>query len=160
MRLTFKAFVQNLSSSKNFTTYSVQFSEGCSRVRRWKIGPPEHSHTKNFGLFLQLNHHSTFFFCTNSEISSSCVSNTYDPRKNSSTSKSYDRNTAQLQRLCRLHQLCSNYVALLLFPNRLYSFSDVHHAYIIPVNDPSSFLQNSRIQCSIFPICHPSLKTV
>ena len=33
-----------------------------------------------------------FSFCTNSEISSSCVSNTYDPRKNSSISKSYDRN--------------------------------------------------------------------
>ena len=30
--------------------------------------------------------------CTNSEISSSCVSNTYGPKKNSSISKSYDRN--------------------------------------------------------------------
>ena len=32
-----------------------------------------------------------FSFGTNSEISSSCVSNTYDPRKNSSISKTYDR---------------------------------------------------------------------
>ena len=49
---------------------------------------------------------SLFSFCTNSEISFRCVSNTYDLRKNSSVSKSYDRNKLEtvLEHRSRQHK--------------------------------------------------------
>ena len=55
--------------------------------------------------FHHQNPRSHFFsFCANSDILSSCVSKTYDPRKNSSISKSYDGNKVVIGVCCGPHR--------------------------------------------------------
>ena len=65
---------------------------GCADARRAIVSdqfPPDRKNSANY--FCIKISTKRFSFCTNREISSSYVSNTYDPRKNSSMSKSYAR---------------------------------------------------------------------